>query len=156
MISDTRAELIPEASLADEPHGDWMAYDILGYVDQNDMFSKVHLALSEGRCMGIFPEGGSHDNTHLLPLKAGIAVIAFGTLEKYGVNVNIVPVGLNYFRGHRFRGRVVVEYGAPLKITADMMRTYKESKRKGYQELLDQVRTSIVYLSLYDEILFGN
>lgn len=26
--------------------------------------------------MGIFPEGGSHDRTDLLPLKAGVAVIA--------------------------------------------------------------------------------
>lgn len=139
IISDTRVELVIEDSLSDEPQGDWLTYDILGHVDQNDMFSKVHQALSEGRCMGIFPEGGSHDNTHLLPLKAGIAVIAFGTLEKYDVNVSIVPVGLNYFRGHRFRGRVVVEYGAPLKITAEMMKTYKESKRKGYQELLSLV-----------------
>lgn len=66
-------------------------------------------------------------------------MIAFGTLEKYDVNVSIVPVGLNYFRGHRFRGRVVVEYGAPLKITPDMMKTYRESRRNGYQELLTHV-----------------
>ncbi len=39
----------------------------------------------------------------LLPLKAGIASIAFGVLEKHGISVPIVPVGLNYFRGHRFR-----------------------------------------------------
>jgi glycerol-3-phosphate O-acyltransferase/dihydroxyacetone phosphate acyltransferase len=60
-------------------------------------------------------------------------------LEKYGVNPIIVPVGLNYFRGHRFRGRVVVEYGTPLKITEDMFKLYKESKKKGYQALLTQV-----------------
>ena len=33
------------------------------------MFDKVHAALAKGECLGIFPEGGSHDNTHLLPLK---------------------------------------------------------------------------------------
>ena len=38
-----------------------------------------------------------------------MAVIAFGTLEKHGVNVPVVPIGLNYFRGHRFRARAVVE-----------------------------------------------
>ena len=33
------------------------------------MFSAVHAALANGGCIGIFPEGGSHDRTDLLPLK---------------------------------------------------------------------------------------
>ncbi len=33
------------------------------------MFSYVEEALANGKCLGIFPEGGSHDNTDLLPLK---------------------------------------------------------------------------------------
>jgi glycerol-3-phosphate O-acyltransferase/dihydroxyacetone phosphate acyltransferase len=89
----------------------WITYDILKHVDQSEMFDSVQKALANGQCLGIFPEGGSHDRTDLLPLKAGVAAIALGALEKYGVSVPIVPVGLNYFRGHRFRGRVVVEYG---------------------------------------------
>lgn len=59
--------------------------------------------------LGIFPEGGSHDRTDLLPLKVGVALIAYSALEKDGINVPIVPVGLNYFRAHRWRGRAVVE-----------------------------------------------
>lgn len=73
----------------------------------------------------IFPEGGSHDRTDLLPLKAGVAVISFGALEHYNVSVPIVPVGLNYFRGHRFRGRVVVEFGAPIRVSEDLYSTYR-------------------------------
>jgi len=30
--------------------------------------------LNEGKCFAIFPEGGSHDRTDLLPLKAGPVV----------------------------------------------------------------------------------
>ena len=60
---------------------------------------------------GIFPEGGSHDRTDLLPLKVGVALIAYSSLEKDGINVPIVPVGLNYFQAHRWRGRAVVEVG---------------------------------------------
>lgn len=41
----------------------------MGFVDQSKMFSSVHAALANGSCIGIFPEGGSHDNTDLLPLK---------------------------------------------------------------------------------------
>jgi hypothetical protein len=32
-------------------------------------------------------------------------------VDKYNLTVPIVPVGLNYFRGHRFRGRVVSQPG---------------------------------------------
>lgn len=67
--------------------------------------------MSSFRTIGIFPEGGSHDRTDLLPLKVGIALIAYSALEQNGSSVPIVPVGLNYFRGHRFRGRVTVEFG---------------------------------------------
>lgn len=37
------------------------------------MFSAVHAALANGGCIGIFPEGGSHDRTDLLPLKVSWA-----------------------------------------------------------------------------------
>jgi glycerol-3-phosphate O-acyltransferase/dihydroxyacetone phosphate acyltransferase len=99
------------ASIQAAPADVWVAYDVLAFVDQSKVFEKVHAALAQGSCIGIFPEGGSHDNTDLLPLKVGVASIAFGVLDKFDVNVPIVPVGLNYFRGHRFRGRVVVEFG---------------------------------------------
>ena len=130
------------------------------------MFDRVHSALARGESLGIFPEGGSHDHTHLLPLKVpppltahthtadiifvtlsivqvGIAAIAFGAMEKYAVNVPIVPVGLTYYRGHRFRGRVVVEFGAPLRIDKDMYQTYRNSKRDGYKTLLARVEESM-------------
>ena len=108
----------------------WVEYDILEFIDQGKVFEKVHLGLAQGSCIGIFPEGGSHDNTDLLPLKVGVASIAFGVLDKFDVNVPIVPVGLNYFRGHRFRGRVVVEFGQPIYLDKALIQKYKESKRE--------------------------
>ena len=71
--------------------------------------------------------------------QVGVAAIALGTLEKYDVNVPIVPVGLTYFRGDRFRGRVVVEYGQPIYISKDLMKVYKESHRTAYHTLLSQI-----------------
>lgn len=43
-----------------------------------------------------------------------MALIAYSALEKDGINVPIVPVGLNYFKAHRWRGRAVVEVGLAL------------------------------------------
>ena len=42
-------------------------------------FEKVFDKLESGGCIGIFPEGGSHDRTTLLPLKAGVAIMAWGS-----------------------------------------------------------------------------
>lgn len=38
-------------------------------VDQTQVYNAVFDRLHEGGCIGIFPEGGSHDRTELLPLK---------------------------------------------------------------------------------------
>ena len=38
-------------------------------VDQTEVYEAVFERLSQGGCVGIFPEGGSHDRTELLPLK---------------------------------------------------------------------------------------
>ena len=161
IITDTLAELAEEMG---EPspleevgcQGKWVAYDLLGSVNQGDMFARVHSALAQGSCLGIFPEGGSHDNTDLLPLKVGVAAIAFGVLEKYDVSVPIIPVGLNYFRGHRFRGRVVVEFGQPIYLDKKLIQLYRESKREAYHELLtsvrDGMRSVIVAASDYAEL----
>jgi len=163
VISDTEGILAIEPGETSPVHepacqgiGRWADYDILGYVDQALVFEATHVNLSKGRCLGIFPEGGSHDNTDLLPLKAGVAAIAFGALDKFDVNVPIVPVGLNYFRGHRFRGRVVVEFGEPIHISGNIVSAYKESKRQGYQALLNKVedgmRSVIVTATDYAEL----
>lgn len=38
-------------------------------VDQSKVYDQVFKKLNKGGCVGIFPEGGSHDRTELLPLK---------------------------------------------------------------------------------------
>lgn len=63
--------------------------------------------------------------------QAGLAVIAFGTLDKHGVNVPVIPIGLNYFRGHRFRARAVVEYGPPVRISDELYELYRRASCMG-------------------------
>ncbi len=81
VISDTEAILAEdygEASPRDDIHGQgkWTTYDVLGHVDQAKMFESVQAALAAGNCLGIFPEGGSHDRTDLLPLKVNTPTIS--------------------------------------------------------------------------------
>jgi len=94
VISDTecilgydRGDPPPQEESVCQGEGKWIGFDALKYVDQSGMFTEVHKSLGQGESVIIFPEGGSHDNTDLLPLKVGVASIAFGTLEDGNTNV---------------------------------------------------------------------
>lgn len=49
--------------------GGGIRYKIMPYVEQKALYERVNQKLSDGECITIFPEGGSHDRTELLPLK---------------------------------------------------------------------------------------
>ncbi|CCH60217.1 hypothetical protein TBLA_0C04170 [Henningerozyma blattae CBS 6284] len=110
--------------------------------DQSRMYHKVFEHLAHNGCLGIFPEGGSHDRTDLLPLKAGVAIMALGCLDKHpNCNVKIVPCGMNYFHAHRFRSRAVVEFGDPIEISPELVEKYRnpETNKLAVKELLDTI-----------------
>jgi glycerol-3-phosphate O-acyltransferase/dihydroxyacetone phosphate acyltransferase len=44
-------------------------------IDQSRVYNAVFQRLNDGGCVGIFPEGGSHDRTDLLPLKGSCLII---------------------------------------------------------------------------------
>ena len=99
------------------PSGEWSSFTVTPRVDQSAMFVEVYKALEAGTAVGIFPEGGSHDRPSLLPLKAGIGIMALGAITRHrGLPLQLVPVGLNYFSGHRFRSRVFIDIGAPFAV----------------------------------------
>ncbi|KIN98347.1 hypothetical protein M404DRAFT_158154, partial [Pisolithus tinctorius Marx 270] len=85
--------------------------------------------------------GGSHDRTDLLPLKAGVSLMALGAMANDpSVKVKIVPVGLYYFHAHRFRSRAVVEFGSALDVPEELVQMFKQggsSKREAVSKLLD-------------------
>eukprot|EP00301_Raphidiophrys_heterophryoidea_P023482 c7354_g3_i1.p1 GENE.c7354_g3_i1~~c7354_g3_i1.p1 ORF type:complete len:618 (-),score=145.97 c7354_g3_i1:266-2119(-) len=119
------------------------SYQILPYIDQSGTFDQVYDKLAMGSTIGIFPEGGSHDRTQLLPLKAGVSVMALGAMVKYpGLNVQIVPIGLNYDSGHHFRSKVLVDIGHPIQVTPELIREYQqggENRKKAGTALLEKV-----------------
>jgi glycerol-3-phosphate O-acyltransferase/dihydroxyacetone phosphate acyltransferase len=79
-----------------------------------EMFRAVHEALHRGAAVGIFPEGQSHSEPSLAPLKTGAARIAFGTLAAHGVRVPIVPVGTIFRDKNIFRSEALVTVGQPI------------------------------------------
>ncbi len=132
-----------EKVAADLSDGTGCKYSCLPFVDQTQMYAKVYERLAEGGCLGIFPEGGSHDRTDLLPLKAGVVIMALGAMSaNRDLNVRIVPVGLSYFHPHKFRSRAVVEFGAPIDVPRELVGLFDqggEGKRKAVGEMMDIV-----------------
>ncbi|KAJ6145662.1 acyltransferase [Penicillium chermesinum] len=77
---------------ADDPGHKGTTFKIAPHVDQSRMFASVYQELLNGGCIGIFPEGGSHDRSNLLPLKAGAALMSLGALaEDPHCALSIVP-----------------------------------------------------------------
>ena len=110
---------------------DGINFSVAPHVNQSAVYNAVFKKVHEGGCIGIFPEGGSHDRTELLPLKAGLAIMALGSLaEDPDCGVTIVPVGMNYFHAHKFRSRAVIEFGAPIEIEPHMVDQYKNGDRR--------------------------
>ena len=79
-----------------------------------DAFRAVFTALGDGDAVGIFPEGISHSEPSLVPLKTGAARIAFGGREQAGRAFPIVPVGLVFRQKDVFRSEVIVYTGRPV------------------------------------------
>lgn len=79
-----------------------------------DTFRAAHAALAEGDAVGIFPEGLSHSEPSLAPLKTGAARIALGAAERTGASFPVVPVGLVFPRKERFRSRALAVVGEPV------------------------------------------
>lgn len=116
-------------------------FSVAPHIDQSKVYSDVFNKIKEGGCIGIFPEGGSHDRTELLPLKAGVAIMALGALaEDPDCGVKIIPVGMNYFHPHKFRSRAVIEFGKPISVEPELVEMYKNGNRRdAIKSVLDTV-----------------
>lgn len=55
--------------------------------------------------------------------------MALEAMCKYNKPVNIICCGFNYFKAHKFRSRVIMEFGEPYKIPMEYIELYKKSKR---------------------------
>lgn len=58
----------------------------------------------------------------LRKLKVGVAYIALSLKKKHpDLPVSIVPCGLTYISGHRFRSKSILEFGPPLEISSELV-----------------------------------
>ncbi|KAF2706334.1 hypothetical protein K504DRAFT_438527 [Pleomassaria siparia CBS 279.74] len=148
-----------EAKTGPAPGFEGTSFKVAPKLDQNKVYEAVHQVLHRGGSVGIFPEGGSHDRTDLLPLKAGVAVMALGTVShKPDCNLKIVPVGMNYFHAHKFRSRAVIEFGNPLDVPLEFVERFTgPERREVIGEMLEIVKQGLLAVTVtapdYDTLM---
>ncbi|KAH8548115.1 hypothetical protein BGW37DRAFT_431484 [Umbelopsis sp. PMI_123] len=145
IISDTciriRQKVDDQPTLMTLKDGGGIRYKIMPHVEQKALYDRVNQKLSNGECITIFPEGGSHDRTELLPLKAGFANMSLGAMANDpNIDVKIIPVGLNYFHPDQFRSRAVISYGTPITIPQSEVEKYKAGGAQKYEAVSNLIK----------------
>lgn len=105
-----------------------------------DSFRRCHEYLDAGRVILIFPEGQSHSDPMLRPLKTGAARLAIGFHERRGVLPAVVPVGLTFPQKGRFRSELLVQYGQPVRLEAGDAGDREAAVRRATDAILEGLR----------------
>ena len=153
-VSQRPVRFLARAPLLEAPLTGWMlrAWGAIPIYRRSDdpekiarnteMFSAVWSALAGNSVVGIFPEGVSHSEPSLVPLKTGAARIALGAARNLGRYFPILPVGIT-FRGdkERFRSESLVLVGKPVRWD-DLVRPRDPSPEE-VRELTRRIRTGL-------------
>mmetsp|Transcript_44 Transcript_44/g.79 ORF Transcript_44/g.79 Transcript_44/m.79 type:complete len:656 (+) Transcript_44:374-2341(+) len=125
-----------------------LPFKIFPKIDQKEVYAEVYKRLLDGGAISIFPEGGSHDQTKLLPLKAGVAIMTLGAIAK-GAPVKIVPLGINYLQAYSFRSRVICDVGTPFECPQELLDLYNGgNRREAYEGFMQKVKEGMESVTL--------
>ncbi len=95
-----------------------------------ETFTGIYDILRKNGNFIMFSEGTCLQEKRLQKLRKGTARLAFGAEEKFGLDVNIVPVGINYTYPASFRKEVMINFHDPFSIK-ELKDIYKENPAKG-------------------------
>jgi glycerol-3-phosphate O-acyltransferase/dihydroxyacetone phosphate acyltransferase len=112
-----------------------------------ETFARCRAALARGEALALFPEGVSHSDPQLRPLKTGAARIALSAEREVAdagsrLHAVVVPVGLFYERKARFRSRVLLVVGEPLE-TEPLLPRYRQDERAAVDTLTDEIKARL-------------
>lgn len=95
--------------------------EVAGAAQRNrSTFEATSRHLIDNGVIAVFPEGESHNEPRVKPLKSGTARMAIrAQSECRATQVRIVPVGLSYDAKGRFRSRALMELGEPISVPAE-------------------------------------
>ena len=119
---------------------------------QNDaIFAKTIDVLKQRKQLVILPEGNHAGFRRLRTLKKGIARIAFQAeeAENFQLNIQIVPVALDYQHYYKFHSRLYVSFGEPISVSR-YYETYQENPPRGMnmlrEDLTETLKKQIIHI----------
>jgi glycerol-3-phosphate O-acyltransferase/dihydroxyacetone phosphate acyltransferase len=102
-----------------------------------------HALLRDGGMVAVFPEGISHDEVTLQPLRTGAARIALeAAADARAEDLVTVAVGLVYDAKARFRSRALVRVGQPVKV-AQWADAYRRDERATVRAVTEDVAAQL-------------
>lgn len=128
-----------------------------------ETFRTARQFLAENRCVAIFPEGISHDETKLKPIKTGAARIALGAVSiqdsKFKIqdlaekttseiDLKIMAVGLFYTSKTAFRSEVLIRYGEIFDVEPVELDESGEPPREEVLKLTNRIEKALRNVTL--------
>ena len=106
-----------------------------------ETFAKARQLLKRGGVLALFPEGVSHDEPRLMPLKSGAARIALGAASEGPVTV--VPAGLTYEARDVFRSGALLRFAEPFTVEPIPLDEKGEPPRTAVKALTERLRGAL-------------
>ena len=106
-----------------------------------ETFAKARELLKLGGVLALFPEGVSHDEPRLMPLKSGAARIALGAASEGPVTV--VPAGLTYEARDIFRSGALLRAAEPFTVEPIPLDEKGEPPRTAVKALTERLRAAL-------------
>ena len=126
-----------------------------------ETFETARAVLARGGAIGIFPEGTSHSDPQLRPLKTGAARIAVGAAAALGgeggggggggggaAPLVIVPAGLYYRAKRTFRSAALLYFGEPFPVEPVPLAQGEEPPAEPVRELTARIQQALAAVTL--------
>jgi 1-acyl-sn-glycerol-3-phosphate acyltransferase len=108
-----------------------------------ESFEGIYEILKKNGNFIMFSEGICIQEKRLHTLRKGTARVAFGAEEKYGLDIHIVPVGINYTYPSRFRKEVMINFHEAFSIR-ELKGTYEVHPARALLAFTQRCRESLL------------
>src|SRR5438105_10853997 len=118
-----------------------------------ETFEAARLVLAGGGAIALFPEGKSHSDPKLRPLKTGAARIALGAAAGLTgpAPIRIVPAGLYYRAKRTFRSAALLHFGEPFEVARVPLAPGEEPPAGSVRELTARIERALADVTLQAE-----
>jgi glycerol-3-phosphate O-acyltransferase/dihydroxyacetone phosphate acyltransferase len=117
-----------------------------------ETFAAARQLLARGVTIGICPEGVSHDEPRLKPLKTGAARIALVAASSgEAIDLQIVPVGLYYTEKTTFRSSALLYFAEGIPVEPVKLEPDGTAPREAVRALSDKIEKALREVMLHAE-----